>query len=168
MNAHELLKKREMLKQIDSKIRGEYLLTISYLEQRVDHILADYFCKKRKKHDLLLELVIGSKDLTFAKKTRILEKIVKTVFPQFYKDHETIFKTIDSLRDFRNKLAHQPPELRLSEVPNRNEDEIVLLYFKNGKENKESYKISVIKRKIRTATALLVADLSVLQKLVKR
>lgn len=163
----KVFEKRQKLKEIDSAIRGEYLLTIAYLEQRINQILGDYFCKEKEKKIRLTDLILTSKGMTFSIKLEVLEKIVKEKFPDYYKDRKSIFNTMNNLRDFRNKLAHNPPELRLSEIDKRNEDEIIILTFENGETIQHTHKISDIKKKIGTAAALMIADLPNLNKLVK-
>jgi hypothetical protein len=70
----------------------------------LNDILAGYFCPNDKLPGLFFSEVVN--DMRLSAKMAVLDKILQRDFPDFLTAYPRLRKRLDTLRIFRNRLAH--------------------------------------------------------------
>lgn len=85
--------------------RGRFLNSVAVIERDIAVILTDYFCTvDEDKRAMFFERV--AEKLSLQRKKDILVEIVKNDYPRYWEEHKQFLTDLQSIQDFRNKLAH--------------------------------------------------------------
>ena len=87
------------------QIRGRIVNSVAVIERDIAIILTDYFCAQDDAKKELFYSKVAEK-LSLQKKKAILLDIIKRDYPKYWSDENHILKHIQSIQEFRNKLAH--------------------------------------------------------------
>ena len=86
-------------------LRGSFLNSVAVIERDIAVILTEYFCTEDEvKRNLFFDKVAGKFSLN--KKREILIDIVKKDYPRYWEEHKQFLIDLQSIQEFRNKLAH--------------------------------------------------------------
>jgi hypothetical protein len=86
-------------------LRGSFLNSVAVIERDIAVILTEYFCTEDEfKRDLFFNKVAGKFSLN--QKKDILIDIVKSDYPRYWEEHKQFLIDLQSIQEFRNKLAH--------------------------------------------------------------
>jgi hypothetical protein len=86
-------------------LRGRFLNSTAAIERDIAVVLTEYFCTEDEfKKDLFFNKVAGKFSLN--KKKEILIDIVKNDYPRYWEEHKQFLIDLQSIQEFRNKLAH--------------------------------------------------------------
>lgn len=116
----------------DYERRGEIIARTVNLERIMDTLIANHFCKAKKKRNELLFLLLSTERITYENKRQILQWIWTTHCPERFKEYPTIFKDMQEIGEFRNTLAHNHLDIMGFMEYERNET-TVLHKYKNAK-----------------------------------
>ena len=131
MNEDERFKANRKLHESVREIRGRILNSVAVIDVKISEILTAYFCNDNKKKGLLMSEVFSNQAYGLRTKIRLLETIVKRDFDFYIKDNACLFKDLESLREFRNDVAHAT--IDVSEKAHKNADkEVGFVFYKNG------------------------------------
>ena len=87
------------------EFRGVFLNRVACIEKKVSEIISEYFfVHDDDKKTLFFKKVMPM--INLGKKKDILIQIVKTDYPQYWKEYESTFYDIQKISEFRNALAH--------------------------------------------------------------
>ena len=92
---------------VAATIRGKVITAITTLERMVDNLLSKHFTDNEEKQMELMNIVFGTKFITYENKRLILQHIIEL----HYKDHAAknfpdLHKKLDEFGKYRNELAH--------------------------------------------------------------
>ena len=131
MNEDERFKANRKLHESVREIRGGILNSVAVIDVKISEILTAYFCNDDKKKALLMSEVFSNQAYGLRTKIKLLETIVKRDFDFYIKDNAFLFKDLDSLREFRNNVAHAT--IDVSEKAHKNADkEVGFVFYRNG------------------------------------
>ena len=133
--------------ELDHKIRGSYLVLAITIESIITDIISYYFCQNNDRRIHFVGLIMNQSGITFANKIRILEKILKLHYPKKYEKYTKLMKQLDSVKKFRNLLAHSSASYSQKFLSKKLEDRIVLAYYKDGKRFERIITVKDIERK---------------------
>ncbi len=91
---------RELGESVD--IRGRVILATILIEERIDKVIARYFCKKEKEQNFIFTF-LRDPGIGFGIKTRILERILKEIS---YPKAKTTMDHLNKIGSIRNLMAH--------------------------------------------------------------
>ena len=92
------------LHQLACRIRGEFLNGTAWMDVLLTDIVSHYFCFERERRMLFFTEVAST--MSFRAKTLLLEKVLRYEFPEVLSQYPKLRQRLDSLREFRNILAH--------------------------------------------------------------
>jgi hypothetical protein len=102
----ELQKKYiELLFEHDRVIRSHAIYEATAIEGMIESIVAWHFCPDVDKHLSFTALVTAG--MPFSKKIDVLMKLLKNSYSDILTDVPELKNKLNSLREFRNKLAHR-------------------------------------------------------------
>jgi hypothetical protein len=122
------LKKLKDVMSLDMTGRGTYLAHVVPIEQIVKDIISQHFCMEEKRRLQLVLLVLNGRDFTFSSAIEILEKILKTSYPEVLKKYHTVHRELDKIRRFRNVMAHSELDISEEFLSKDLKDTIQLIY----------------------------------------
>jgi hypothetical protein len=88
------------------ELRGRYLNSAAVLDTQLAEILTEYFCKDDYRRDLFFSEIATGQQLGFRVKIELLTKILKIDCKGYLNIHPELLKTLNRIKDYRNKLAH--------------------------------------------------------------
>jgi hypothetical protein len=119
------------LHQLACRIRGEFLNGTAWMDVLLTDILSHYFCADKQRRMFFFTEVAAV--MSFRSKTSLLEKILKQEFPELVTKYPRLRDRLDSLREFRNVLAHNHLDTSDQSLAKRRPDEVVFVKYKLGK-----------------------------------
>jgi hypothetical protein len=99
----------------------------------VGNILAEYFAPETNRRMLLLSEVFSAATSGFNKNIVLLGKVIAFEFPSFAARYPNLQKNLDSIREFRNVLAHGLLDTTPDWMAKKYTDRIRIINFKRGK-----------------------------------
>lgn len=85
------------------QIRGKILADITDIEMELTEFLADYFGNTKKKKEELFNFIFNTELFNFNKKIIVFRKVMNK---RFWFKYEKLIKSLDWLKENRNKMAH--------------------------------------------------------------
>ena len=85
--------------------RGYIIYDMVMLERRIDTFIACYFCLGNKV-DEMIDLMLGSNRLSLDSKRKLMDTILKKVYPEFYIRYPDFKKDLNVAIRERNIFAH--------------------------------------------------------------
>jgi hypothetical protein len=114
-------------------MRGEFLTATAWMDVLLTDIVSHYFCPDKNRRTFFFTEVAGA--LNFRSKTLLLEKILNYEFPDLLVKHPRLRERLDSLREFRNVLAHNHLDTSKESLAKRKPGEAVFVKYKLGKKS---------------------------------
>ena len=145
----KLVMKMPKLMALDVKIRGEFLVQAILVEQFITDIITLHFGDNERQRALMTAVILNGADVTFAKKIKILEKLLELEHPNVLKEYPELFEQLGKVRDFRNKLAHAAPFYPDKLLSGPRNDMIALSFFKGGRRVHQNITRSEMKSRTR-------------------
>jgi hypothetical protein len=102
----EFRRRLEKLFDYDRVIRSHAIYEATAIEGMVETLIAIHFCPNKQKHLSFVSLLFGRGEVPFSKKIDILQHLLQTDYPDILKTVPELINELNSLRRFRNKLAH--------------------------------------------------------------
>lgn len=103
----ELQKKYvELVFEHDRAIRSHAIYEATAIDGLIESIVAWHFCPDASKHVSFIALMFVTAEVPFSKKIEILMKVLKNSYADIVMDIPGLENKLNSLRKFRNKLAH--------------------------------------------------------------
>ena len=92
---------------VAATIRGKIINAITTLERMIDNLLSKHFTDNEERQMELMNIVFGTKFITYENKRLILQHVIET----HYKEHAAenfpdLHAKLDKFGKFRNDLAH--------------------------------------------------------------
>jgi len=115
------------------------------VEHKIEIILADYFTENDKDYFLFCELFYPLEiELTFGKKTKLLEKFLKKINPEYLRKNSDFINSLVRIRKLRNNFAHSinPTNEELRKIVGKSYFE--LKYIENGVPKTKNFPIKDI------------------------
>lgn len=85
-------------------VRGNAITQFAGIESAIENFIADHYIKDRASRDLFHHEVLQSPQFSFELKKRIMTEILKTHYPEVYKDFPST--KLKKLQEYRNIIAH--------------------------------------------------------------
>lgn len=104
----EDLKKMAAAEKLHEKaryLRGRFLNFVAVIERDMAMILTEYFCTEDDSKRELFYKKLAEK-LSLRQKKEILIDIVRADYPRYWEENKQIFRDLQDIQEFRNKLAH--------------------------------------------------------------
>jgi len=98
--------KLEKLLELGVDTRGLIINQTIMAERLIDEYLSNHFCNTQEDVVEIMDLVFGSKSITFESKHQIFKEILKRYNKDFQSSNKTIHKDIDEMIRIRNIMAH--------------------------------------------------------------
>lgn len=144
--------KWKRLRELDSQIRGRYLVEVNTLEWAVSHVLVSHFFPDSKKSgDKRLELlifVLGNPSYSLRYKVSALRYMVKELYPDLWPTHSTTISLLERITEYRNMLAHSQAGASPYLLTEKSDNKIELTEYKNGAMKVHSITLEQSKEKL--------------------
>jgi len=140
-------------KQLDNEIRGSYLHRAIVIDYLISDIVSNHFCSDREKTKFLFSVI--SKEVNFSRKIRIFKQILEACYPDLSKKYKNLSKELNSVGEFRNKIAHAMLDSSQEFLEEKHEDRIQLIFYSKGKEEKLTITLSEKERRIEKADEII-------------
>ena len=101
---------------LDQRLRSRIIYNAILVENVIDRIIATHFCREADQKILFASLIFREGQVTFSRKIIILEKLLKSAYPDLHRECKWIIKKIDQIREIRNDFAHSPTEVPLEDA----------------------------------------------------
>ncbi len=112
-------------------LRGRFLNSVAVIERDIAVILTEYLCTEDEfKRDLFFNKVAGKFSLN--KKKEILIEIVKNDYPRYWEEHKQFLIDLQSIQEFRNKLAHSVVDISDEALGRSIEEGVGFVQWKKG------------------------------------
>lgn len=128
----ERLKQGMALLELAAKMRGPFLDMVIGVDRWIAFIISQHFCPEVEKRTLFLSLITNGTTISFAASINVLEKLLKLCYPDLYDEH--LFKKLETLRRFRNIIAHSRLDVSKEFLAKGYTDRIRLVVYRDGKE----------------------------------
>ncbi len=113
-------------------LRGGFLSSVAVIERDIAVILTEYFCKEdENKRELFFGKVVEK--LSLQKKKEILIDIVKNDYPKYWEDNKEILTELQTIQEFRNKLAHSVVDVSDEALLRPIEEGVGFVQWKKGR-----------------------------------
>lgn len=139
--------------EYDRLVRSELLHKAIVIDGVIAKIIAWHFCHNENDHPLFFS-VFDIGELSFSKKIRMLNKLLKFYYSDLHEKYSEELKKLDKFRELRNKFAHSELVLPTEPLPEILPDKIELRYLKDGKNVTESITIEDANKKVKEAFEL--------------
>jgi len=121
----------KILHEFAAELRGKFLNKSAWIETLLGDILATYFCSDVNRRGLFFSEVAN--DMRLSAKAALPDKILQHNFPQLRETHPRLKKRLDSLRTFRNRLAHSHIDTSEHALASKQSDEVTFIFYEDGK-----------------------------------
>jgi hypothetical protein len=118
------------LHEFAAELRGKFLNGSAWIETLIGDILAAYFCGDSERRGLFFSEVAN--DMRLSSKATLLDKILEREFPQLRKTYPRLKQRLDSLRAFRNRLAHAHIDTSEAALAAGKSDEVTFIFYEDG------------------------------------
>jgi hypothetical protein len=125
------------------RYRGLVCHAFAELEIYIEQIITSYFCDTKLKRIELGHRLVGTKDLPFETKKKIVEFITVQHYSEFKTENPEIFKDLNFLMEYRNKVAHWKLHSTMEDIRNFNGTNVILATYKT-----EAHQIKIDKEVI--------------------
>lgn len=139
-------------------IRGTFIDQAIWLEVLATDILASFFCTDKQRRALLSSDVLTGRDATFSGRLEVLEKIVKTWFPEVAASHASLFDQLGKIRRFRNRLAHSHVDTTEAFLSKGYTDRIRLVFHENGQEKSQVVTVTEFRERLNESSSAFVSQ----------
>ncbi len=113
-------------------LRGRFLNYVAVIERDIAVILTEYFCTEdENKRELFFGKV--AENLSLQKKKEILIDIVKNDYPKYWEDNKEILTDLQTIQEFRNKLAHSVVDVSDEALLRPIEEGVGFVQWREGK-----------------------------------
>jgi len=161
----ELEKKLTKYFKFDNEHRGSFLVSATQGESYLEDVIASHFeSKNKEKRSLLISLVISQ--LSFNAKIRIVTHLIQTYYPKIQKEFPNLENQLESVRNFRNKMAHYSIDSRTERVMKYAGQKLSLVFHKNGKIHYQVIDKKSFEEKI-TLAQNVTADLAEIDEIIE-
>jgi hypothetical protein len=107
MTEEEKINKAKRIHEKARYFRGRFLNSVAVIERELAFILTDYFCTQdQEKRELFYKGIATEYFFSLKEKKKLLIKIVKKDYPNYWDNHKEILNNFDDMIEFRNSLAH--------------------------------------------------------------
>ncbi len=114
------------------EIRGRYVNSVAVLETEMARFITGYFCVDDYRRDLFFSEVATGQAMMLNAKIKLLTKILKRDYQGYLENHPDLLKQFDSVRDYRNQLAHATLDVSDEQLTKPEVDGIGFVYYKDG------------------------------------
>lgn len=121
-------------------LRGRLINEVAEMEEMINYYICQHFCSTREKKFELMEVLVGSKHVSFQAKAEILKFLLIKNKECTEKEAKTIFdKLVNTIGKQRNVLAHAKLDSSRASIKKFTEDKrtIYFIRYENGKQVKE-------------------------------
>ena len=133
----ENIRKGQMIHEQAKFLRGRFLNFVAVIEYDMAEIITDYFCQKDEdKHELFFNNIASN--MSLYQKKKIIINIIKIEAPDYYTKNKEIIDDIQSIQEFRNKLAHSMVDVSETTIDRPLEEGIGFIQWKKGEPITES------------------------------
>ena len=147
----ESLAQSKILHKLAAELRGKFLNKSAWIETLLGDILASYFCSDVNRRVLFSEV---ANDMRSSTKAALLEKILQHSFPQLREAHPRLKKRLDSLRTFRNRLAHSHIDTSEDALAAKKFDEVTFVFYEDEEMKRQCVTRADAKRRATEANQL--------------
>jgi hypothetical protein len=138
---------------LDAKWRGRFLIQTNWMESDVDTVISYlFFGKDTEKSNLFRSTIL--KRMTLDTKIQTLHQILQIKFPDLATEHEKLNGKLDSIKKFRNKLAHADLTITRKFIEKDPKDRIPIKIFEDGKEKSQEILVKDIEDKLVLTTEI--------------
>ena len=139
----------QRLHEVVRQIRGRLLNSVAVIDVDVSRLLAAYFCYDDKRRDLALSEVFV-RPLQLRHKVGLLKKVLEKDFSWYLeKNSQAMFKDLETLMKFRNRLAHSTVDVSDEALGKDPKEEVGFVFYSDGQ------------RHVQKVTPQIVDDLQV-------
>jgi len=124
------------LLELAAKMRGPFLDMVIGVDRWIAFIISQHFCPEEEKRKLFLSLITNGTTISFAASINVLEKLLKLCYPDLYDEH--LFKKLETLRRFRNTIAHSRLDVSKEFLAKGYTDRIRLVVYRDGKQKHQT------------------------------
>ncbi len=123
---------------LDQMLRSRIIYNAILVENGIERIIVTHFCRETDQQALFASLIFREGQVTFSRKTVILEKLLKSAYPDLHQQCKWVLNKIGEIREIRNDFAHSqttvPIEEAVKQAQGKPIDGITLTSLKEGKE----------------------------------
>ena len=148
----EHLAHSQALHEFAAELRGKFLNGSAWIETLLGDILATYFCGDSERRALFFSEVAN--DMRFSSKAALLDKILEREFPQLRKAYPRLKQRLDSVRRFRNRLAHAHVDTSEAALAARKSDEVTFIFYEDGQMKRQQVARADAQRRANEANQL--------------
>jgi len=160
----ELEKKLSIYFKFDNEYRGTFLASATQGESFLVDAIAEHFeSNNKEKRSVLISLILSQ--LSFNKKIRIFSHLLHSNYSEILKAFPTIEKELESVREFRNKMAHYAIDSKTEPVMKYAGEKLSLEYHRNGKLHHEIISKETFEEKI-SLSRRVTASLAEIQEMI--
>jgi len=129
-SSKEHLVHSKVLHEFAAELRGKFLNGSAWIDTLLGDILAAYFCADPNRRGLFFSEVAN--DMRLSTKATLLDKILQHDFPHLLAAHPRLKKRLDSLRAFRNRLAHAHIDTSERALAAKRTDKVTFIFYEDG------------------------------------
>jgi hypothetical protein len=138
---------------LDQRLRSRVIYNSILVENGLEKVLITHFCREKNDERLFASLIFREGQVTFSRKIVILEKLLKSAYPDLHRECNWVIKQIDKVREIRNAFAHSETTVLIEDAVKHAQGKpiegITLESWKDGK---------VVHRTVSTREALGYMD----------
>ena len=120
------------LVQLATKIRGSFLNMMIDIDRLIAVIISQHFCPEVERRKLFFSLITNGTTISFHASISVLKRLLKLCYPDLYDEH--LFTKLETLRRFRNMIAHSRLDMSKEFLAKGYTDRIRLVVYRDGKE----------------------------------
>lgn len=139
MYQKERIKLLNQVTSIDYNVRGAFILQTVTIDYLISDILSAHFSNDPDKHNQLYSFLIMP-ELQFRTKIQVFKKIMKKYYPNLVKRFGDLFKLLEKIRKFRNRVAHAMLDTSEKFLEKRYTDRIRYYYYQDGQKKTQVIK----------------------------
>lgn len=151
----ETTEKLQFYHNLDNNTRGAFLVQANWIESDLDTVLSFIFCGDNEEQRNLLKSTLLKKN-TFDSKSQILMSLIRITRPDLIEKYEGLKGKFDSIRKFRNKLAHASLYLDDEFIKKNPKDRILIKIFEDGKEKHPEILVKDVEDRLVQASAVMM------------
>src|SRR5690349_12029835 len=84
---------------LDQRLRSRIIYNAILVENVIERIIVTHFCREADQQALFASLIFREGQVTFSRKIIILEKLLKSAYPDLHTQCKWIIKKIDQIRE---------------------------------------------------------------------
>lgn len=162
----ELVKQADVEYKLATRIRAPFLEQAIVIDRLIADIISQHFCPDEEKRTLFFSLITNGITLSFHASINVFEKLLKLCYPDLYEKH--LFKKLDTIRNFRNRIAHSMLDTSEEFLAKGYTDRIRLVVHMDGKQKHQTITNKDINERLGKCTEVILALVNIQKEVIIR